>query len=141
MSFETENPLGEKEADDQVPSVRQRRERLRLESCLEEALSLERLRAILGLTDAESTSVYQAAAGPLFRTAVEKAVDGELGQAQKAELDASLADLTAACYLRQSVLGPCFSEVLRACVRPCIYWDIESIICFSSWKNGNVFRK
>ena len=39
-----------------------------------EAASLARLRAVLGLTDAESTSVYQAAAGPLFRKAVQKAV-------------------------------------------------------------------
>jgi len=60
----------------------------------EESKSLGQLRAVLSITEAESASVYQAAAGPLFRKAVTQAISAEeLGEAQKAELQSSIASL------------------------------------------------
>merc|ERR1719310_535775 len=53
----------------------------------DEAAALANLRTVLGMTEAEAASIYQAAAGPLYRSAVQKAVEGqELGSAQKADI-------------------------------------------------------
>jgi len=79
-----------------------------------EAASLARLRAVLGLSDVESTSIYQAAAGPLFRTAVQKAVNAELGEAQKEELQTSLANLALPPEATLAVSAEVYGEKLRA---------------------------
>jgi len=55
--------------------------------------SLASLRTLLGLRQAETESVYQAVAGPLFRKAVKEATAGALGEGEKAQLQAVLAGL------------------------------------------------
>merc|ERR1719298_254392 len=61
--------------------------------------SLLRLREILGISESEALTVFQSAAGPLFKKTVK---DGaELGAEAKAKLDSALTDLG----LPQSVTG------------------------------------
>jgi hypothetical protein len=79
----------------------------------EEAVTLAKLRVLLGLSDAETSSVYQAAAGPLFRMAVQKAVGGELVEARKSELQASLADLALPAAVTTAISIEVYSERLR----------------------------
>jgi len=79
----------------------------------EQAATLARLRTLLGLSDAETSSIYQAAAGPLFRQAVQKAVGGELVSAQKAELQAAVADLGLPAAVTTSISIDVYSERLR----------------------------
>lgn len=67
-------------------------EKLKVEES--EAETLSRLRVVLELSEEQATSVYQAAAGPLFRKAVTAAVGAsEMGSSQKEELQASIANL------------------------------------------------
>jgi hypothetical protein len=80
----------------------------------QEARSLARMRAVLGLTDADEASVYQAAAGPIFRKTVRKVVgleNGELGD--KAELDAAVADLALSPALTTQVCVDVYTERLK----------------------------
>jgi len=79
----------------------------------QEAATLAQLRALLGLSDAESTSVYQAAAGPLFRKVVQKAVSGDLSTAEQAELQSSLADLALPSAVTTSISIEVYSDQLR----------------------------
>ena len=64
-----------------------------------EEANLALLRNVLGLSEAECTSVYVAAAGPLFKTALTEAMgDGaDLGAGAKAKLDESIASLALPC--------------------------------------------
>jgi len=78
----------------------------------EQAATLAQLRVLLGLSDAETTSVYQAAAGPLFRKAVQKAVAGDLAAAQKEELQASLADLALPATVTTAISIEVYTERL-----------------------------
>ena len=59
----------------------------------QEAASLASLRAILGLSDDQVASVYQAAVGPLYRAAVEEAVSAPLGSEAKSALQEKIAGL------------------------------------------------
>ena len=80
----------------------------------EEARSLARLRAVLDLSEAESTSVYQAAAGPLFRKAVQKAVEGDaLGASQKDELSESLSNLALPAEVTAAISVEVYTTKLR----------------------------
>jgi len=64
-----------------------------LEVDAEEEAMLSSLRQVLGLSDEQCTSIYEAAAGPLFLKNVEQAASGELGDEQKSTLQRSLAKL------------------------------------------------
>ncbi|EOD11727.1 hypothetical protein EMIHUDRAFT_459736 [Emiliania huxleyi CCMP1516] len=58
-----------------------------------DAAALESLRLILGMSEVAAARVYEAAAGPIYRSAVEEAVAGELSAAAKQAVAAALADL------------------------------------------------
>jgi len=80
----------------------------------EQGLCLARLRVILGLADAETTSIYQAAAGPLYRKTVVKATEAELSEAAKAELQASLVDLALPSDVTTDIAVDIYGERLRS---------------------------
>ena len=71
--------------------------------------SLLRLREILGISESEALTVFQSAAGPLFKKTVKEMVKAgaELGAEAKAKLDSALTDLG----LPQSVTGQITGEV------------------------------
>jgi hypothetical protein len=80
-----------------------------------DAATLDRLRVILGLQAAESASIYQAAAGPLFRAALQKAVEGsKYGVEQKAAIEASLTDLALPASVTLSISMDVYSAKLRS---------------------------
>jgi len=58
-----------------------------------DAAALETLRLILGMSEVAAARVYEAAAGPIYRSAVEEAVAGELSAAAKQAVAAALTDL------------------------------------------------
>jgi len=81
----------------------------------EQSKSLAQLRALLNLSEAESISVYQAAAGPLFRSAVQTAVASEsLGDAAKAELESALSDLALPAEVTKTITSDVYTEKLQA---------------------------
>lgn len=80
----------------------------------QEAASLARLRAVLGLTDRDEASVYEAAAGPLFRKTVREVVgleSAELGD--KAVLTKAIADLGLSTDLTTAVVVEVYTERLK----------------------------
>jgi len=79
-----------------------------------QASSLAQLRELLGLSDVETTSVYQAAAGPLFRKAVSQAVSGELGDAQKEELQAVVTDLALPAAATAVISAEVYGDKLKS---------------------------
>jgi hypothetical protein len=80
-----------------------------------ETASLLRLRALLGLSEADASSVYLAAAGPLFRRKVKEAVGAAtLGEAEKASLQASLTDLSLPADVSTKISADVYEEKLTA---------------------------
>ena len=77
-----------------------------------EAAELASLRGLLGLSEADTAGVYQAAAGPLFRKAVAAAVEGELGASQSAELQTQLADLALPAAVTSQISVSVYEEKL-----------------------------
>jgi len=59
----------------------------------EDATALAQLRAVLGLSESQTNSVYEAAAGPLLRKTITAAIEAEMGPAEKEALGAKVADL------------------------------------------------
>jgi len=94
--------------------------RLMLVSCLddlkvdeaEEAL-LAPLASLLSLSDEARTSVYEAAAGPLYRKALEKALASDMGAEQKAELQQSVADLALPAPVTAAIAAEVYGAKLR----------------------------
>jgi len=82
-----------------------------------EAATLARLQTILGLSEAESSSVYTAAAGPLFRAALAGAVESaEYGDAQKAAIEQSKTDLALPASVTLSISMEIYGGKLKGFV-------------------------
>ena len=75
---------------------------------------LAQLRAVLGLSQAEADSVYQAAAGPLFRGLIKRLTEAEFGAAQKAELASAVSDLALSEEVTTQLAIDVYSERLSA---------------------------
>jgi len=82
----------------------------------EQSAALESLRTILGVGDAESSSVYAAAAGPLLRKAVGSAIDGGATEAGKAELQGTIATLALPADVTASIAIDIYSGKLTGYV-------------------------
>lgn len=78
----------------------------------EQSVALGRLRVILGLSDAQSSTVYRAAAGPIVKVAVRKAVEGAKGASEKAQLDESIANLGLPAEVTSSIAAEVYGERL-----------------------------
>jgi len=90
-------------------------EKLKVEA--EESTALARLRLLLGLSEAESASVYQAAAGPLFRASLVRAVEAaDYGAAPKAAMQASLSDLSLPAAVTAEICKDVYAGQLRSFV-------------------------
>ena len=101
-----------------------------------DAATLDRLRVILGLQAAESASIYQAAAGPLFRAALQKAVEGsKYGVEQKAAIEASLTDLALPASVTLSISMDVYSAKLRSIAGAGKLMEEESTAGLSSLRN------
>ena len=82
-----------------------------------EKASLGRLSTILGLSESDEASVYQAAAGPLYRQAVAKAVGGEGGapaSGSKEELQQTIANLALPEYVTSQISTEVYTERLKS---------------------------
>jgi len=74
---------------------------------------LDQLRIMLGLSEADSAGVYEAAARPLLRKAVEEATSADLSDAQRAQLQQSVIDLGLPEAVFTSIAIEIYSKKLR----------------------------
>jgi len=83
----------------------------------EEAATLGRLGIVLGLSETETSSIYQAAAGPLFRAAVASAVEaGDFGDKAKEQIQAKLSDLALPASVTVDISTAAYTDQLRSIV-------------------------
>jgi len=95
--------------------------RVFLLSCLEElkvstddAAALAQLRTLAGLSEAESDSVYEASAGPLFRKSVAEATAGPMDSDAKLAVQQSLIDLGLPDGVTASIKLEVYAETLKS---------------------------
>ena len=79
-----------------------------------ENAALDQLRTLLGMSESDASSVYQAAAGPLYRKALQSAIDEGAGDAQKTALQARLTELGLPEGVTTAIGTEVYGEKLKA---------------------------
>ncbi|KAL1514823.1 hypothetical protein AB1Y20_003908 [Prymnesium parvum] len=90
-------------------------------SCLEElkispedSKALTQLRELLGISEEQAHSVYEASAGPIFRKAVLRAINDGMGSKDKVSLQQSLVDLALPEAITATIQLDVYQEQLKA---------------------------